>query len=129
MIDCQSLSNHALRQRVINPPNISSLLLGNSAFLIGQAHPERCDSSLTLKGSRTGPSFSSAKSTDCCPCGWTHGEPEQVRVRSLCSLCIFISRLPQGKQAPFYTQPCAYLGERTLSTTTESKQPWSFKRL
>ncbi len=65
----------------LNPANISSLPLKNSAFLIGQAHPERCDSSLTLKGSRTGPSLSSAKSTDCCPCGWTHGAPEPVRAR------------------------------------------------
>ncbi len=78
---CQSLLNHALRQRVITPPppNISSLPLGNSVFLIGQAHPERCNSSLTLKGSLTGPPLSSAKSSDCCLCGWTHEVPEPVR--------------------------------------------------
>ncbi len=63
-IDIQSSYNvnyHALRQRVIKPPCISKLPLGNSVFLIGQAHPERRDSSQTLKGSRTVPLLSSAK--------------------------------------------------------------------
>ncbi len=34
---------------------------------------------------------------------------------------------PQGQQAPFYTQPCAYLGERTLSTTIESRTTSEFQ--
>ncbi len=37
------------------PPNISNLPTGNTAFLIGQTHPERRDYSHTLKGSRTVP--------------------------------------------------------------------------
>ncbi|XP_058637686.1 uncharacterized protein LOC131543897 [Onychostoma macrolepis] len=36
---------------------------------------------------------------------------------------------PQGQQAPFYTQPCAYLGERTLSTPTESRTTSEFQEI
>ncbi len=45
------------------------------------SHPERYDPSLTLKGSRKGPPLSSAKSSDCCPCGAIHRESEPVRAR------------------------------------------------
>ncbi len=37
------------------------------------------------------------------------------------------SSLNCSQQAPFYTQPCAYSGERTLSTTTESRTTPEFQ--
>ncbi len=175
-------------KRVITPPppNVSSLPLGKSAFLIGQAHPEWWDDSFTLKGSRKCPppllsifKYCFGLTEILSRCGHTQQAPTSRAVCDLLNLgswflttkiqtnttgvrphatleftimempsigyfslpapsclCIFISGLwpavPLGSTGPaasFYTQPCAYLGEKTLSTTTESRITSEFQEI